>query len=164
MPDLAEELKSLRNSQPKEPLKIEDIEIIAKKTSDSEYCSALKKPALVNRLKPQCYTSFSPANINILNLHEETLFYIFYALPESELQLNAYNSLIKKGYLYSRQLEAFVMLMSSKVVDGKKKNIVLFDPCEWKKMSKDVVFDDKFIGSLESFADDEFTSLSNLAV
>lgn len=84
-------------------------------------------------------------------MHEETLFFIFYALAESELQIKAYNELMQKGYLYSRMLDGFVFFDGPKNTDNKKKAILFFDQFEWEKCTREVVFDEKFVSTLESF-------------
>lgn len=149
MKNIEDELKLLRDSENKQAPGLFDLETIAKKVANPEYSKDIKTRAFVNRLIPECYSTFTFNNLNVKNFHEETLFYIFYALPESELQVKAYNELISKGYLFSKLLDAFVFFSDLKIADNKKRNILVFDPFSWEKSHKEIVFDEKFIGSLE---------------
>lgn len=155
MKDIAEELKMLRDSENKPAPSLKDLEMIAEKVSNPDYNRPRKVRSMISRLLPECYTTFTFNNINIKSLHEETLFFIFYALAESELQIKAYNELIQKGYLYSRMLEGFVFFDDPQSVDNKRKSILFFDPFEWEKCTKEVVFDEKFVNTLESRVPEE---------
>lgn len=155
MRDVLEELKSIRNSETKEPLTLQEIERIAGHVSNPDYNKNQKSSPILSRMLPECYTTFTFNNVCIQNLHEETLFYIFYAMHESDLQIKAYNELMHKGYLFSKSLDSFVVLGDLKIADNRKRTIVVFDPCEWEKINKEVVFDEQFINSLESFVADE---------
>lgn len=155
MKDISEELKVLRDSENRPAPSLKDLEIIAEKVSSPDYNKPRRLRSVISRLLPECYTTFTFCNINIKSLHEETLFFIFYALAESELQIKAYNELIQKGYLYSRMLDGFVFFDDPKGADNKKKSILFFDPFEWEKCTKEVVFDEKFINTLESLVSEE---------
>ena len=150
MKDLAEELKLIRNSPPKDHLKLEELELIAHKVSSPDYGLLPAPPSQISRLKPECYTTFIFNNINIASLHEETLFYIFYSFIGTNLQIQAYNELINKGYQFSRHLESFVIIAGNKTADNKKRNILIFDPWDWKTASREIILDDKFVNSLET--------------
>lgn len=151
MKDTAEELKILRNSENKPVPTIKDLEAIAEKVANPDYNKPIRPHSVISRLLPECYTTFTFNNINIKSLHEETLFFIFYAIAESELQIKAYNELIHKGYLYSKMLDGFVFFDGPKSADNKKKSVLFFDQFEWEKCTKEVVFDEKFVNTLESF-------------
>jgi NOT2 / NOT3 / NOT5 family len=130
MRDLNETLKNIRNSEFNDHMTLSDIEGIAENVSKPGYTSNTRSSPLLNRMLPECYTTFTFNNVNIKNLHEETLFYIFYAMNDSDLQIKAYNELISKGYLFSKMLDGFVMLGDIRMADNKKRNVVLFDPCD----------------------------------
>ncbi|KAM0672343.1 hypothetical protein OCOL_000561 [Ordospora colligata] len=106
---------------------------------------------------PSCYPKASVEgtfkvniqDMNMDNLHEETVFYIFYSFPGDELQLKAYNNIIKRKYIFCKIYKCFVFLTTSAVVDHIKRSIVMFDPYTWSKVSVEVSFDEKFIRSLE---------------
>lgn len=149
MKDLNEELKALRENEDKSLPSLEDIEEMAERLSCENSNKQRKPSAKISRLLPECYTTFTFTNINIKALHEETLFFIFYALVESELQIQAYNELIQKGYVFSKALDGFVFFDESPVLDNKRRKILYFDPFEWEKCLKEVVFDEKFIDTLE---------------
>lgn len=155
MKDVAEELRALRNSAAKAPPSFADLEKIAEKVHKTKHERNPRQSSVVGRMLPECYTAFSFTNVPMQNLHEETLFYIFYSLHDSDIQIRAYNELINKGYFYSRTLECFVMLSYTKLPDGKKKNIILFDPIEWQKSVREVVFDTAFVDGLEAHVDEK---------
>lgn len=155
MRDVLEELRSIRNSEPKEPPTAGELEAIAEQTSKVDYAKRPRSAAVVSRMLPQCYTTFTFTNVNIQNLHEETLFYIFYALANTDIQVRAYNELVRKGYRFSKSLGNFVALGEPCAADGQSRTVTLFDPYEWQKVSREVVFDAEFVGSLESFTEGE---------
>lgn len=152
MKNLEDLLKSIRESENRIPLKLEELEAIAQKVSNPNYNKPCKPHSNITRLLPECYTHFSFNNLNFKNFHEETLFFIFYAFPESDLQFQAYNELISKGYLYSKTLELFVFINDTKIADNKKRSVLAFIPKDWEKSSVEVLFDTSFISGLESFA------------
>jgi len=155
MKDVAEELRALRNSPAKAPPTFADLEKIAERIHRAKQEKNPRESSIVSRMLPECYTSFTFNNVPMQSLHEETLFYIFYSMCESNIQIRAYNELISKGYYYSRTLECFVMLSYTKIPDGKKKNVIMFDPVEWQKSVKEVVFDTAFVNGLESYIDEK---------
>lgn len=149
MKNIDEELKALRDTESKPAPTLTDLENIAKKISSPEYGRGMKLKSFATRLLPECYSTFTFNNLDVKNFHEETLFFIFYALPESDLQLNAYNELISKGYLFSKTLDAFVFSGDVKVADNKKRNVLVFDPFQWEKVHREIVFDESFVSGLE---------------
>ncbi|ELA41590.1 uncharacterized protein VICG_01338 [Vittaforma corneae ATCC 50505] len=149
MKNIEDELKALRDSENKPPPTLADLENIAKKISNPDYCKDIKVKSFVTRLLPECYSAFTFNNLDVKNFHEETLFFIFYALPESELQVKAYNELIIKGFAFSKTLNAFVFFADPKIADNKKRSILVFDPFLWEKVYRETVFDEKFISTLE---------------
>lgn len=156
MKNLDEELKNLRDSENKTPLKLDELESIARKVSDLNYTKPTKPRSSVTRLLPECYTHFTFNNLNAKNFHEETLFFIFYAFPDSDLQLRAYNELIQKGYLFSKTLDLFVFINDSKIADNKRRGVLAFVPKDWEKSTIEVLFDSNFILGLESTVSDAF--------
>lgn len=155
MRDLSEELKNIRNSEYRPPPTLKEIEEIAENASKPDYTQTARRLAIVDRMLPECYTTFTFTNINIQNLHEETLFYIFYAVTESDLQVKAYNELISKGYMFSKTLDSFVMLSDPRVADGKKHNVIMFEPNDWGKVTRSVLFDEAFLAGLVSQVADD---------
>jgi CCR4-NOT transcription complex subunit 2 len=149
-----EQMKILRDSENRIPLKLEELEGIAMKVSDPEYTKPNRLPSFISRLLPECYTSFTFNNLNFKNFHEETLFFIFYAFPESEIQVQAYNELIKKGYLFSKTLNLFVLINEPKVADNKRRMVLAFIPKDWEKSSIEVLFDTPFVMGLEGSVSD----------
>ena len=150
MKDIVEELKSIRNMEGKAPPTLSELQQIAERSTKAEEEFELRHFALKRRLLPDYYASFTyngPPPIE--SLTEETLFYIFYAFVNTDLQVSAYNELIEKGYVYSRTLDLFVSLPSSRKPDGISRTITVFDPWEWKKTSQAVVFSKDFIQGLE---------------
>ena len=116
-----------------------------------------QQQSLLSKMLPSCYPKASVEgtfkvniqDMNMDNLHEETVFYIFYSFPGDELQLKAYNNIIKRKYMFCKIYKCFVFLTTSAVVDHIKRSIVMFDPYTWSKVSVEVSFDEKFIRSLE---------------
>lgn len=153
MKNIEDELKALRDSENRPAPTLADLESIAKKISSPDYNRDTRVKSFVTRLLPDCYSTFTFNNLNVKNFHEETLFFIFYALPESELQVKAYNELISRGFLFSKTLDAFVFFTDSKLADNKKRNVLVFDPFLWEKAHKDIVFDEEFVSSLEYFVE-----------
>lgn len=151
MKSLNEELKLIRDSDNKRPPSIGEIEESAEYLAENDFDKEKRQSSKISRLHPECYTTFTFNDINIKSLHEETLFFIFYAIVESDLQIRAYNELIQKGYLFSKSLDGFVFFEEPKVADNKKRKIIYFDPSEWEKCTREIVFDEKFINSLETF-------------
>ena len=82
--------------------------------------------------------------------NEEILFYIFYTFPSDEIQKLAFLALIKKGFLYSKFYRCFVLFKGEKQVDNSKNILNMFDPFNWSMIKREVVYDEKFILSLES--------------
>lgn len=115
----------------------------------------IKSKRILSRLLPECYTTFEFKNVNLKNLHEETLFFIFYSLPESDLQLRSYNELIYRGYVFSKTLDQFVFVNDQIIADNKRKTVAAFDPLNWEKVAKEVIFDSSFVNGLHYFVSDE---------
>ncbi|ADM10957.1 general negative regulator of transcription [Encephalitozoon intestinalis ATCC 50506] len=111
----------------------------------------------LSRMLPNCYPKapnegIFKVNIEDMkmdNLHEETLFYIFYTFPGDKLQTKAYDNILKRKYIFCRMYKCFVTFNSPAIADHVKRLIVMFDPFSWSKVSIEVVFDEKFIRSLE---------------
>ncbi|TBT96605.1 hypothetical protein CWI37_2884p0010, partial [Hamiltosporidium tvaerminnensis] len=107
------------------------------------------KESLLSQVLPSCYTEFAPISPKIELLHEETLFYIFYSFNDENLRLQAFNTLIKKNYLYSSKINCFV-LATKNIPDNSKKNILIFDPLKWEKVMKEIIYDEEFVNSLKA--------------
>lgn len=114
-------------------------------------------PSLLLRMLPNCYPKapnegIFKVNIEDMkmdNLHEETLFYIFYSFPNDKLQVKAYDNILKRKYIFCKVYKCFVVFNFPLVADHVKRPIVMFDPFSWSKVSTEVVFDEKFVRSLE---------------
>jgi len=148
MKNIDEDLKALRETDSKAAPTLSELENIAKKISSPEYSRGIKLKSFATRLLPECYSTFTFNNLDVKNFHEETLFFIFYALPESDLQVKAYNELIGKGYLFSKTMDAFVSCGDAKAADNKKRNVLVFDPFQWEKVHREIVFDESFVAGL----------------
>lgn len=151
MKNLEEDLKALRDSPNVPPPSFQDLEKISAHINTFENNRLTRKRSFVSRLLPDCYSTFTFNNLNVKNFHEETLFFIFYSLPESELQIKGYNELINRGYRFSKTLDAFVFFNDPKIQDNKKRTILVFDPFSWEKIHKEIVFDNEFISGLEEY-------------
>ncbi|AFN82428.1 general negative regulator of transcription [Encephalitozoon romaleae SJ-2008] len=113
--------------------------------------------SLLSRMLPNCYPKapnegIFKVNIEDMkmdNLHEETLFYIFYTFPNDKLQVKAYDNILRRKYIFCRMYKCFVTFNAPPIADHVKRSIVMFDPFSWSKVSIEVVFDERFIRSLE---------------
>ncbi|KAI5169428.1 hypothetical protein PAEPH01_0703 [Pancytospora epiphaga] len=150
MKEIEEELKEIEFAQNVETPTIEDMEVVFKNAQRKSVADFSRPMSAKRRLYPECYTAFTLNDVPIRYLHEETLFYIFYTLHGSELQVKAYNELISRNYMYSTALDCFIIHSYSHIADGKRKNIIVFDPVEWQKIVKEVVFDQTFVANLVS--------------
>ncbi|KAI4291230.1 hypothetical protein PAPHI01_0504 [Pancytospora philotis] len=156
MRDTADELKALRNSAPKPSPSVPELRKIVSKMNLQKlfYKNYNRQFSLARSLHPPCYVQFLFTSVPIKSLHEETLFYIFYALHDTDIQIKAYNELIARNYLYSRALEHFVH-NCPRVADRKKRSVIVFDHLEWIKVIREVVLDEEFVESLESYVDEK---------
>lgn len=103
----------------------------------------------LNILSLNCYRSIQEQEIKLELYHEETLFYIFYTFTESDIQIDAYNLLISKGYSFSTIYKSFISFGGNKTIDNQNRKITIFDPHYWKKIEKTVVFDKEFVESIK---------------
>lgn len=119
--------------------------------------STYYQPSVLSKMLPSCYPRKPSEGIfriniddmKVENLHEETLFYIFYSFPNDELQLKAYKDILRRKYNFCKLYKCFVTFNTPAVADNVKRTIVMFDPFTWTKISTEVMFDDKFVESLE---------------
>lgn len=69
---------------------------------DDEMKSSSRMPKIEEI--PECYkNSPNPESINLKELKEETLFYIFYDMPQDQLQLSSAQELYNKGWVYHKE-------------------------------------------------------------
>jgi len=155
MKNLADEFKAIRSSEDKACPTLEELEEALVAGKNDELRNAKIPFASIKRLLPECYKHTKPGAISISLLHDETLFYVFYNLTESKLQVQAYNELLKRGYFYSLALDRFVIFNCPKIEDSKRKAITVFQPLEWKKEVVEVVFTENFVNTLEGALIDE---------
>ncbi|ORD95676.1 hypothetical protein HERIO_2307 [Hepatospora eriocheir] len=126
---------------------VEDLEKIANRTNSFNYFKDTKTESTLSRALPKCYTEFNFDNIKFNSLNEQTLFYIFYAIPNSQIQIDAFNELINRDFYYSKTLEMFCYLKNPQA-DYSNKSIEVFNPIKWEKETKTILFDSKFIDNL----------------
>ncbi|KAF7677980.1 putative NOT transcription complex subunit VIP2 [Astathelohania contejeani] len=107
-------------------------------------------PSTLTLLIPQCYREITKITPNASLYSEDTLLYIFYNFPGDKLQVEAYNRLIELKYYYSKQHQCFITFTDPPEIDNIKRTVMMFDPYQWSKIPKEVVFDDEFINSLET--------------
>lgn len=150
MGSLNEQLKNIHIRSKKDTKDEEEQIKIAENIIKPTYFIDTKAESIMGRMMPECYRDINTPNIPVKALNEETLFYIFYAMPETEMQIEAYNEIINKGYFYSTQLGEFVYVKDSVKTDNKVKTILVFNPHKWEKENIDVMFDSKFIDSLQT--------------
>ncbi|ORD93816.1 general negative regulator of transcription sub 2 [Enterospora canceri] len=145
MRELKDMLKLMASSS---DIENEEIDKIAQRSTNLNYFTDMHTETALRRMRPKCYSEITKPTIKIECFNEETLFYIFYAMNETEMQIRAYNQIIDKGYYYSTQLEEFVILGDTKCADNQTKTILVFNPYKWEKENVDILFDDAFINSL----------------
>lgn len=109
--------------------------------------NAYYPPKLLAQIIPECYTNIIFNANKFHSYSEETLFYIFYAFPGDDLQKKAFRALLDRGYVYSKLYKNFVLLEGH--ADNKKQNVIMFDPFIWNKVNREILYDDKFVASLE---------------
>lgn len=93
---------------------------------------------------PQCYVQ--PAAPRLLQqgyfskFQEETLFYIFYSMPNDEAQLYAANELYNRGWFYHREHRLWFIRDVEPLVKTntyERGSYLYFDPVTWEKDRKD---------------------------
>ncbi|OQS54485.1 hypothetical protein EHP00_1050 [Ecytonucleospora hepatopenaei] len=132
--------------------KEEDIEYkkIIERIMKPNYFIDIKKESIMSRMMPKCYSEINTPKVPLSSFNEETLFYIFYAMSETEIQVEAFNEILSKGYVYSTYLDEFVFYNDEIKVDNNVKSILVFNPYKWEKENVEILFDSKFIDSLMS--------------
>lgn len=149
MKDINELLKSLK----KEPIDLgntENVEKITERTIKPGYFTDFKTDSVVNRMLPSCYSTINTPNVGVDSFNEETLFYIFYAMNGTEMQVEAFNTILDRGYLYSTQLEKFIIINQKPMADNIKQTILAFDPFKWEKENIEIEFTDSFLNTIIS--------------
>jgi CCR4-NOT transcription complex subunit 2 len=95
---------------------------------------------------PACYTGIrlatSPQLFN--QLSDETLFYIFYAMPQDVLQTFAASYLFAREWRFHRELRVWLCRApgiepSQKTAQFERGTFVIFDPLTWKKETKEML-------------------------
>lgn len=84
------------------------------------------------RLQPGYFTKF----------REDTLFYIFYSMPNDEAQVYASNELYNKGWFYHRELQMWLTHVPKveplvKTQTYERGSYFFFDPTVWERGRKD---------------------------
>ncbi|WUR05037.1 general negative regulator of transcription [Vairimorpha necatrix] len=154
MTDLQNKLKKIQQDKSKDQdqLESEDLEEMIKLTLSQSYkdSSTYYKPSQLSQIIPECYKiiNFDDKKFDLYN--EETLFYIFYSFPNDEIQKQAFLGLIKRGYVYSKFYRCFVLLQEKVEVDNSKHVLSMFDPFNWSMIKREVLYDEKFVLSIET--------------
>ncbi|KAJ1865098.1 transcriptional regulator [Coemansia sp. RSA 989] len=93
---------------------------------------------------PDCYTASNPAPAitKIPSLMDETLFYIFYTMPRSELQLAAAEELYRRQWRYHKELRLWLTKdpetqPTARTPRGEQGIFIFFDPGVWQKVKKE---------------------------
>ncbi|XP_057817876.1 probable NOT transcription complex subunit VIP2 isoform X7 [Cryptomeria japonica] len=86
----------------------------------------------VLRLQPGYFTKFQ----------QETLFYIFYSMPNDAAQLHAANELYRRGWFYHKELRMWLMHVPNteplvKTTMHERGSYLYFDPNQWEIGQKD---------------------------
>ncbi|RKP08612.1 hypothetical protein THASP1DRAFT_5607, partial [Thamnocephalis sphaerospora] len=96
---------------------------------------------------PPCYLMqpAPPAQQKMSVFSEETLFYIFYAMPQDVLQDAAAQELYTRSWRYHKELRLWLTKDSTapepvqKTATHERGRYVLFDPTAWQRVTKDMV-------------------------
>lgn len=108
------------------------------------------KPDPLSSLIPQCYMNLFNVNPNIMYLHEETLFYIFYNMIGQDVQKQAFQALVERNYHFHVKMNMFIKFGGDKIADDTIRRITYFDVFTWQRDAIEVVFDKEFIENLRS--------------
>ncbi|KAF9764921.1 putative NOT transcription complex subunit VIP2 [Nosema granulosis] len=153
MSNLQQKMQAIQRNKSKEHQEIDDATLdemaymVCRKPYNDKY--SYYPPKLLAQIIPDCYKNivFNADKFNSYN--EETLFYLFYAFPCDELQIKAFRTLLERGFAYSKLYKNFVVMDDLKTIDNRKHNVVMFDPFIWNKVTREIVYDEKFVSSLE---------------
>ncbi|KAM0679218.1 hypothetical protein BDAP_000085 [Binucleata daphniae] len=119
-----------------------------------ETSSLYKDGFSLDKIIPKCYKDLRKILPRIDYLHEETLFYIFYNCPGSDLQYEAYKMLVSnKKYYFHVKMNFFVTFQGDKNADGSKRKVTYFDCYKWSKDTIDVIFNKEFTDHLRNLCD-----------
>ncbi|EPR79369.1 NOT2/NOT3/NOT5 family protein [Spraguea lophii 42_110] len=102
---------------------------------------------------PRCYDINVNVDINFNKVHEDTLFYIFYNITGSDIQIKAYIALLKRDYKYSIILQQFIQVNNMEYGE-REIEIEVFDHINWKKEKKIIIFDKIFVENLKTKANE----------
>eukprot|EP00252_Welwitschia_mirabilis_P013022 TRINITY_DN2877_c0_g1_i1.p1 TRINITY_DN2877_c0_g1~~TRINITY_DN2877_c0_g1_i1.p1 ORF type:complete len:451 (+),score=97.73 TRINITY_DN2877_c0_g1_i1:159-1355(+) len=94
---------------------------------------------------PQCYIQSNPPKLqqgHFSKFQMETLFYIFYSMPNEEAQLYAANELYNRGWFYHREKQLWFMRVPNleplvKTSTHERGSYLYFDPNTWETHRKD---------------------------
>lgn len=146
MNELLKTIQQLRNES--EP--IIDYKKVAERIIKPNYFVDIQTDSILNRMLPACYSKINIPNVKITSFNDETLFYIFYAMNETEIQIQAFNELIQRRYLYSIKLEEFFVKPNFIIDNLNSQTLTVFNPYKWEKENIEIIFDDEFNNSIIS--------------
>ncbi|KAJ2081216.1 transcriptional regulator [Coemansia sp. RSA 988] len=93
---------------------------------------------------PACYNASRPppAITKIPSLMDESLFYVFYTMPQSELQLAAAEELYRRQWRYHKELRLWLTKdpetqPTARTPRGEQGVFIFFDPGVWQKVKKE---------------------------
>ncbi|KAJ2761125.1 transcriptional regulator [Coemansia nantahalensis] len=93
---------------------------------------------------PSCYNTSNPppALSKIASLTDDTLFYVFYTMPRSELQLAAAEELYRRQWRYHKELRLWLTKdpetqPAARTARGEQGVFVFFDPSIWQRVKKE---------------------------
>lgn len=90
---------------------------------------------------PECYKNIEfkdKKEVFIPKFFEESLFYMFYSMPNDKMQIQAARELIKKGWVYHKTLKLWfrkIKILEQRT-DYEKGNYHYFDVEKWEKKTK----------------------------
>ena len=100
---------------------------------------------------PGCY-KHTPQRLQagyLTKFKEETLFYVFYSMPQDEAQLIAADELYTRGWFWNRRFKAWMILApntaAQKTLRGERGSYLVFEPSVWEvapKADMEVLYED----------------------
>ncbi|OAG29003.1 hypothetical protein NEDG_01142 [Nematocida displodere] len=102
----------------------------------------------LDKILPECYKIpiRGSKEDKLEKFSEGTLFYVFFNHCGERIQKDAYERLLKLGWLFSREMQTFVQIVKK---PGSSGLILYFDYSIWKKVTKEISIDQEFLSTLE---------------
>jgi len=101
-------------------------------------------PSGVGLRVPECYLQQAPRlqSGHFRSFPENTLFFVFFSMPQDEAQLLAAEELCSRGWSFHKELQTWICRaphteLASKTADSEKGSYLVFDTSTWEIVRKD---------------------------